>query len=357
MSSTSKKRKRNNNFQNKFNSLILKSTIVVFSFIMIMVLLFGLLIGTSLYGNYSKADSNSDKSTKIDFEKNNISILLIKIEDLADEYSLIQNVFLLNINLKDNTVGTFELPINMNMEYSDSLGQGDLEKLYAIANAENVKFEDVVKNTIFANYAVNIDKYIIVDNSVNDILDQTFSYNQYSDVPSVIRLKNITKIKQALELISESSRSNIIYVDALKLLNYLRNIDARNFVVISIKSVGGDSFNTLWRKYNSITDSLQSEQLKVFIANASVDPKIPGLAGWGKDVIENIGGKVMNIDNSFVELEENTIITNSLDYATYKQIAEQFGINNVILKDDIDITDGYNPEVYRSEISVYLVSY
>lgn len=355
MSSNSRKRK-NNKFQNKLNNLILKTSLVTFSFVVIIVLFFGLFIGTSLYGNYSKADSDADKSTRIDFDRTNLSLMLVNLDDFNDDYTLVNNIFLLNINLHDNAVGTFEIPLYNELEYSHELGSGDLEKLYAITAAEKLDFIDVLKSTIFKNYAINVDKFIVVDKNALETMNDIFGYEKYADLEGVIRLKNLTKINEVLTIISEDSISDIVYVDALKLLNFFRNLDSKNFNVTNVDG-SGDYFNTNWQKYISISNQLQNEQLKVFIANASIDPKIPGLASWGKSVVENIGGIVMNVDNSFIELSENTIITSSLDHATYKQLAEQFGINNVILKDDIDITDGYNPEVYRSEISVYLVNY
>lgn len=313
--------------------------------------LFGLFAGTSLYGNYSKANSNDNKNTRIDFEKSNISILVAKLEDLNDDLSLVNDIYLININLDNNTFGVFDIDTTQQLKYAENLGNGDLEKLNAITYVENEDFSDILEQTILINYSINVDKFILIDEKFDESLDIYLDGNLYD----VSKIKNINKVRKMLIEISANSVSDIVSVDIIKLYNFFRNVDEKHYKTQAISDK--KTLMKKWRSYNSISSDIQTEQVKVFIANASMNPKIPGLASWGEKVVANVGGSVMHIDNSFLELDESVIITESLELNTYKLLAKQFGINNVILKDDITPVDGYNPEVYRTQVSIYLVGY
>ena len=115
-------------------------------------------------------------------------------------------------------------------------------------------------------------------------------------------------------------------------------------------------WDNLWRERLSISE-VKKEAVKVFIVNASKDPKVPGLAQWGARVVLNLGGAVLETDNSFVDFLENTVVAKDPEQVTVVRLAETLRIKKVIHVNDLDQNLGYNQQFFRTPVSIVLTSF
>ena len=219
---------------------------------------------------------------------------------------------------------------------------------------------DFAASSFFKQFAVKPDGYILMDNedykSFEELLGQGIPFN---DLSAVLRVKNTFKMPSLINKFRERTETNLTLSDVFKILNFIKNTSETSSSVKEITLYGildTDVWDQVWNDSLSY-ESIKKEHIKILILNGSVDPKIPGLAGWGARVVKNIGSTVLDTENSFEIFSQTTLIASNKDSKTVKELAEIFNIPYVIDVKDLGQGKNYNPQIFRSEVTLIVVNY
>lgn len=348
--------------RNRRKTNLLSRKIKVFAFALITIVLS--LICVVSFGVYQFIHAPFTKASNVSvsddiWSDGRSTIMTVLVEDINDPYSEITDLKIVSLDDKSKKYQIYDIPVNEMVDYALNYGQGPLSRLYGVGNADQNRGIYAIQKTLFKLLAVNIDSYIILDektfNSINSDLDGI----DREDVSESLRLKNAYKIPAVIGKIRDKSITNIKISDIFKLISFIRETSSTSSSYIEINKyqlLDGTLWDAVWQS-NATTSNVNKENIKVFIANASTDPKIPGLAKWGSRVTKNLGADVLEEENSFIEFEGNVIITNNIELETVKALAKAFGITNIILRDDLDRSAGYNPHIFRTDVSLILKSF
>ena len=110
--------------------------------------------------------------------------------------------------------------------------------------------------------------------------------------------------------LKDVSLTNLNARDLWQVFVFLRNTSDTSSKFIELtryQLLEPEKWDTLWQNRLDISD-VQKETVKVFVANASEDPKIPGLAGWGGRVVKNSGADLFDNENSFVSFSRLSFV-------------------------------------------------
>jgi len=263
------------------------------------------------------------------------------------------------MNNESKRYDLYKIPVDVDIEYGLNYGKGMLSDVYKVGNSNQERGFYLISQTILKNLAINIDGYVALDNAGFDELSGIVGGIDANDLSVALRIKNYLKLPSLITKFRSLAITNITIIDIFSILDFIKNTSEQSGSVFELnvyQVLDSQNWDSLWQSKMDFS-SVQRETIKVFISNASKDPKIPGLAGWGSRVIKNIGGSVLDTQNSFVDFDENTIITDKVDSPLVNKIAKTFNIKHIVLVDDIKRESGINPQVFRTSVSVVLTGY
>jgi len=321
------------------------------------------LLGFSFYKFLNAPFSNASGVLNVDgsavWQEDFTNILLVKLDDKNDKSSSINALTILHMNNESKRYDLYKIPVDVDIEYGLNYGKGMLSDVYKVGNSNQERGFYLISQTILKNLAINIDGYVALDNAGFDELSGIVGGIDANDLSVALRIKNYLKLPSLITKFRSLAITNITIIDIFSILDFIKNTSEQSGSVFELnvyQVLDSQNWDSLWQSKMDFS-SVQRETIKVFISNASKDPKIPGLAGWGSRVIKNIGGSVLDTQNSFVDFDENTIITDKVDSPLVNKIAKTFNIKHIVLVDDIKRESGINPQVFRTSVSVVLTGY
>ena len=287
------------------------------------------------------------------------TLLVALVEDINDPYANLLKLKLVNLDDISKKYRIYDLPVDVDIPYALNYGSGPLKRLYSVGNADQDRGMYAIEKTIFKLLAVKPDGYIVMDKSgLNKISDELGEINQ-DDIAASLRLKNLPHLPAAISLIRTESLTNMKISDVLSIIKFFHSTSSTSSsykVLSKYYLLDSNNWDSLWQNRLD-TSFVNKENIKVFIANASSDPKIPGLAAWGGRVVKNLGANVLAEQNAFTEFNESTIITDDLESETVRALSKTFGIDNIVLVSSLNKFGGYNPHIFRAKISLILTSF
>lgn len=315
-----------------------------------------------LHAPFTRAsDSIYFKDSVWDENKPFINIAVVKLDQETVD-GKIEKLALFNIDDHSNKYTIYDFPTHepLKLVSNGSNKERDvtLEDLYSFSNYNRIDFTTSLRDFFVNHLAVKIDGYIIVDqDGYNDIV-KSFGDVDYNDIAVNFRLKNTFKIPGAIFEFRSKAKTNLSMNDVLSLIQFIKNTPDdgnRIYEVSKYELLDLDKWDILWQSGLQISD-IKKEGIKVFVLNAS-DPKIPGLASWGTRISKNIGTGMFGSDNSFTDFERNTIIAEDENLSTVKTLKEIFPEADFQQMSDLPVTGAYNPEIFRTKVTLVLVNY
>lgn len=321
------------------------------------------LLGFSFYkflnAPFSNASGVINADGKAVWQNDFTNILLVKLDDKNDKNSNVNALAILHMNNESKRYDLYKIPVDTDIEYGLNYGKGKLSDVYRVGNSDQGRGFYLISQTVLKNLAINIDGYVALDNSGFDELSGIVGGIDANDLSVALRVKNYLKLPGLITKFRTLAITNLTITDVFSILDFIKNTSEESGSVSELnvyQVLDPQNWDSLWQSKMDFS-SVQKETIKVFISNASKDPKIPGLAGWGARVIKNIGGSVLDTQNSFVDFDENTIITDNVDSPLVIKIAKTFNIKHIVLTDDVKSESGINPQVFRTSVSVVLTGY
>lgn len=349
---------RKRNLPNKKNVLrtVLFAGITV---ILSAIIMAGLGIYKFLNAPFSSAHLQGESMEKDGiWGKENLNLLVIRVDDKNKNDSNVNAFALANIDLINKRYNLYSFPLEEDLTYSND-HKGNLKDIISYVKAED-KDIDFVADTFFRQFAVRADGYILLDsNDYKDFEDLLSMKIPYGDLSGVLRVKNTFKMPAFINMIREKTETNLTLSDIFSFLNFIKNTSETSSSIKEISKYGildPDVWDAVWNETLSY-ENIKKEHVKVLVLNGSNDPKIPGLANWGARIVENIGSTVLDTENSFYDFNETTLITSDKNSQTVKELAAIFNVPYIIDVNDLDQNEGYNPQIFRSDVTLVVIGY
>jgi len=308
---------------------------------------------------FSSASNADFTDTKRVFKDDFTNIILIELNDIDDKYSNVNKLTLVNFDRTNSRYFIYHIPVDVPVSYPLNYDPDTFSNMYKIGNADQERGIYLIKKTILRNFAVKIDGYIVIDSNGYKKIDEIIGEIDENDLSLVLRLKNTPKLPNLIMTFREVALTNLKASDIYDIFEFLKNTSNTSSYVTTLNKyhlLDETNWDNLWRENLGIY-SLHKESVKVFIANGSKDPKIAGLASWGGRVVENLGADVLELDNSYADFNENTIVTDDYTLNTVKKLSETLEIKNIIHVNDLDKSARQNPQFLRTPVSVVITSW
>lgn len=331
--------------------------LAVFSVVITVFLLLGVSVYKFVNAPFSTASYVSDQEGEKLFNERTTLILAI-VEDIDNPYSEITSLALMDFNSEAKRYYIYHLPVDYEIEYPLNYGKGPISRIYAVGNSDQNRGMYLLDKAILRFLAVKTDGYVLIDKQGYSKFLELIGEVDENDLSAVFRLKNTYKIPEMITLFRNSAITNGKFSDLFDFYSFIKNTSETSSDIYYITKFHLDEiyrWDLIWRENHMYSD-LQKEGVKVFVANAGIE-KIGGLASWGARVVENAGAGVFSIENSEVTLQENTIITNNVELNTVMILKDILGITNVLTIDEISNKNEYNPEIFRTDVSILLVNF
>lgn len=287
------------------------------------------------------------------------TLLALLVSDIDNPYADVLKLKIVNLDNLTKKYQIYEVPVDVDIPYALNYGSGPLERLYSLGNADQNRGMYAIEQTLFQQLGVHIDGYVVMDNDGVTKIENKLGEINKDDLAASLRLRNVPSLPSAISLVRTEGLTNMKISDVLSIVQFFHGTSSTSSNYKQLNKyhlIDSNNWDTLWQS-RSDASAVNKENIKVFVANDSSDPKIPGLASWGARVVKNIGADVLETDNSYVEFDEDTIITEDPELETVKELAHIFDIKNIVLVDNLDKSYGYNPEIFRAKVSLILKSY
>jgi hypothetical protein len=290
--------------------------------------------------------------------KENLNLLVIRVDDKNRNDSKVNALGLANIDLTNKRYNLYSFPLEEDLLYSND-HKGNLRDIISYVKSED-KNIDFVADTFFRQFAVRPDGYILLDtNDYKEFEDLLGMQIPYNDLSGVLRVKNTFKMPAFISMIREKTETNLTLSDLFSFLSFIKNTSETSSSVKEISKYGildPEVWDAVWNETLSY-ENVKKEHVKVLVLNGSNDPKIPGLATWGARAVENIGSTVLDTENSFYDFNETTLITSDKDSHTVKELAAIFNVPYIIDVKELDQNESYNPQIFRSDVTLVVIGY
>ncbi len=286
-----------------------------------------------------------------------VNLLIIKVSDLNDKSAIVNFLAVSNFNLNQYRYRFYTFPLQEQFDYYD--GTGTLADIYDgdKSKEENIEF---ITRSLRKHLAIRIDGYVLIDDyGYSKVLSSVSPDDiNYNDLSSILRVRNTLKLPGMISEFRSHALTNLTFYDLFGFLHFIKSTSETSSFNKSINKyvfLDNDLWDITWKE-KLRAEAVKKEYSKVLILNASHDPKIPGLAKWGSRIVENSGAVVLDMQNSYEELEENLIISSIPDSATVKELQKALNISKIWHPDDLKNGD-YNPQIFRSDITLVLTDY
>ena len=358
-----RKKKTPVNAKGKIIARKLKKKIKLFAFAFFAVGIAALVLtGVSAYkfanAPFTGATNADFNDTEGIWKEDETNILLMHVNDLSNKSAEIEDLFLINFDGTNHRYAIYKIPVDEEIEYALNYGKGTLRNVYKTGNQDQDRGIYITQKTILKQFAVKIDGYVVIDKSGSEKLLSQINGINPSDLSASLRLKNWPKIPSLVSEFRETTLTNLKFADLYSIITFTRQTSETSSKVVELTKyqlLDANQWDQLWQEGQSLSP-VKHEAIKIFVANASANPRIPGLANWGTRVAQNTGASVLEADNSFVEFEENTIITDNPELATVRKLAQTLGIKKVIHINDLNRDQDYNQQIFRTQVTLVLVT-
>lgn len=331
----SKTKKRNKRVSPVVKSIKKVALVVLVTFVA-GVFISGTLAWNSLNAKFADAQSASSLNQSF------YTLLYVIVDDIKVDTPVIKEMKYSVIDLEGKRIDTYDIP--QNFEFTvPKFGNVTINKLFALGQLNSTnKLEggvNFVNAAVFNYFAFPADKYVYVS------VDHAAVWNNV--------FKTGTFIPAMLELIEPGANNdlytNLIPRDLYNLSNFIKGLPEDRFSDSEITNATSVVLDDAFREV-SLGGEFAKEAKSIAVLNAT---DTAGVASFAARVINNMGGRVVAVDNSEEKYSENFIISDEKEGYSTQSLAHAFGITKIIDKASAkqSITDD---EIYRADILLIL---
>lgn len=285
-------------------------------------------------------------------ESDNFSVLIIQIPDaefLSDKDNIdkLESVLAptkLNLyvfDVADQKILNIDVPINTVIDVPGRFGEEPFENILKLSLMDNKNLDqsyDVLVAAVSKVVKYPVDSYMVVTPEGYTLLNKLVVVNSVMEKASLFE-----SFRPLLDNIHTPLSSKEKYYIA----SYLLELEERDLITSSLSELTSAGLEKNPIKNVTINGDVAKEGKSVSVLNAS---GISGMATYGSDVIENLGGRVVAVSNAASTQSESILVVDDMGSKTVANILRFFPIKNVVLKEDALKLGEF--EIFRSDITL-----
>lgn len=264
----------------------------------------------------------------------------IEVGDLPGKNYDIQKleVHMYDVTSKKHTVFDFDVdtPVDVVGRYSEEPLRKILHLGTSLNNDDLSQGIDVLNTTLSKKLGIHIDKFVLIDTKIAGSFD-TAIFN--ADIRSYKNLPLLNSFNNSLK--TDLRLSEFYYIN--KLANEIDN--GAVFATIVDKSTSNETIDSSIRDL-TFDSRVALERKSVAVLNGS---KMEGIAGFGSRIIENLGGRVVGVDNASKTYDKTLLIADSTNSETVSELIKYFG-DDIEVVDKSSLDNVYDSEFIRADI-------
>jgi nitrate reductase NapE component len=330
---TSVKRARTKQSRRKTSPRVKK----IIVFILVSLLSVGFLGGYALLNKLNKQFASAESSTSLDDSYG--TVLFVVLDDLSKETPTIKKLEYSIFDYENKKIYTYSVKPSFEVTLGGKFGTEPVASFMALGALNN---EDRIQGGIsFVNkallslFAFPTDKYVYVSEQ------EAWSWEGL--------LKEGSFWPLLLDGRGANTYTNIPLDEAYKLSKFISSLPEDRRVTTDVSASTLSSLDETVREI-TIGSKMAQEAKSIAVLNAT---SYEGVASFGARVVNNLGGRVVSIDNSDNKFAEDFIVSDSPEDYSVQLLSKAFGINKIISKDVAKqyVTDN---QLYRADILLIL---
>lgn len=320
----------------------LRYTVIFLLFIFSFCTLVGYVSYKTLTKTFASAINENGLNIVEPFPNNGlITILLLEINGFSKDYIEINKAQFLFLDPHGGILHVFSFdtdatldvpgkyanePIKKNLQLSLSVNSGDLAKSM-----------DMTVKTFENNFALPIDRYVVVEE------------NSFSLVEGYLKNGSLTQIS-ILEFyqLGQAMRTNMSFDDVVSYYANIKAVKKTDLQNLSSDQINGYTNIDGFIQQKNVESAIARERSTIAVLNGT---DILGVATYASRVVNNLGGRVVSVENDVVKRDATFLITNDPLSKTTLSLKRFFNKAQVITVEEAK-TRGEFPEnvIERSDV-------
>ena len=294
--------------------------------------------GVWLYKSLTKPFASADSSTAFDINNEDIvSLAIVSVDDIKASPVKTDSVHFLIFDKSKKKVLSYEVALDVKTDIPGKLGVETYSKILPLGMMSDDNLTSGAKllvSSLEKDFAFNVDRYLVVEESVIGALLETFVYGSGNSLLEF----------EILQRLALSVDTDITISEFYSLFTFARSLREDRFIVNKGYNDHFADIETLDEAIRDITfDSVVSnEKASVGVLNGT---DIPGVASLASRVVRNAGGHVISASNASKNYDESMLVVESNDLAIVKEIQKFFKIDNVVIKGRSGLNEGVSDRV------------
>jgi hypothetical protein len=309
-------------------------------FVFSLVFLFSYSFNKFLNQNFASALSATSYSISDD---NIPTVSYIVVENISASPVVVKKVLFLVFDKQNQKVGIHNIDTGADYEIPGKFGGEEFSKMFALGamNSENALASgtDLINRSVFKLFGFKVDRFLLVDSSQEDFFDKLW---KEGGSINIFNLRSVSNFQNTLQ-------TNMSLKEFNSLLSFLSSLPQDRVI---------ESSNTP-KSYNDTSafdESIKEETYESYVAVEKKNIAIlngtnySGLASFGSRVVENIGGRIVAVNNTEKLYDKSVIVAQDPNSKTAAFLSRVFNIPNIINREE---ARSFNEnEIYRSDITV-----
>jgi len=319
MPKTSARRKKSARVSKKQKQRIVRTVTAA----LLLFLSVGFLVGISLYRTFTKKSATATSVSSYDVTNAEISTIVIaSVENMEKQPLIVDSMHLVMFDKAKKKIVSHSVNVEDVVEMPGKYGKEKLSKVLAIGMLESSGFEEsgiFLENTIMKKFAFDVDRFLVVNkNSLDKILD-VFTKGELGALVS----------SESINALLFESKTNITLNEFYSFTTFANSLTSDRFI-------STDYVDDSYLQNLTFDSKTSQEKASVAVLNGT---KIPGVASYVGRVISNAGGYIITVSNAKTNYDKSMLIVRNKDLHVVKDIVKFFGIENIVLSDDININE------------------
>lgn len=294
--------------------------------------------GLWLYKSLTKPFASADSSTSFDINNADIvSLAIVSVDDIKASPIKTDSVHFLMFDKSKKKVLSYEVGLDVETDIPGKFGVEPYSKILPLGMMEDDSVTSGVKllvSSLEKDFAFNVDRYMVVEESVIGALLETFVYGSGNGLLDF----------DTLQKLALSVDTNITISEFYGLFTFARSLREDRFIV-------NKGYNNYFENVEALDETIRDMTFDSAVSNekASVGvlngTDIPGVASFASRVIRNAGGHVISASNASKSYDESMLVVSSNDLYVVKEVQKFFEIDNVVIKGRSGLNEGVSDRV------------
>ena len=301
----------------KLKRILLLATLLCVSF----VFLFGILLYKQLT---LPSASAMDAATSLG-QSDIFTISVIVVDGFEANPVLVKNLHYFIVDRGDKLVYSYDIPVSLEIDVPGRFGNEEFSKILALGQVSGGDLHsgiNLLNASIQKLFGYKVDAYILTDQtaqiSFESILGGQFTFFD-------LTTQNISSL-------AKSTKTNMSLPQLYATYSFINSLPSSAFLEMPNTSYNNTQDIDKQIRDITINSNLALERKSLVVLNGT---SMPGVAGIGARVAENMGARVIMVDNAARVYDKSMIITDSLDATAVRELANAYGIKTIVKKGDL----------------------